>query len=86
LGLTRGLARNLVDSNIYTYAIAPGIVRTTMSDQQDDQRQQDTISKTINKRMCTPEEIANLTLFLVQKEQGYMNGSVLHMNNGLHMN
>ncbi|MDD3383166.1 MAG: SDR family NAD(P)-dependent oxidoreductase, partial [Bacilli bacterium] len=85
-GLIRGVCNNLKNANIYVYGIAPGIVETNMSDNMDFSRQKDTIDRTINKRKCQPTEIANLVKFLLEEEKGYMNGSIIHINNGLYFN
>lgn len=86
LGLLRAISKNTAGSNIFCYGIAPGIVKTKMSANQSPQRQNDTIERTLNKRMCNPDEIAKTVEFLIVKEEGYMNGSVIHMNNGVYMN
>lgn len=83
LGLIKGIAKSKEAEDLYVYGIAPGIVETTMSDNMNVNRQSDTIKRTINKRKCTSEEIANLVEFLIIKEKGYMNGTIIHMNNGL---
>lgn len=86
LGLLKGLSKNLKNTNVYTYCVAPGIVKTNMSDQMSDNRKQDTIQGTLNNRECNPEEIARIIRFLLVEDDGYMNGSVVHVNNGLYLN
>ena len=86
LGLVRGLAKNLSGENVFVYGIAPGIVETNMSSRMNENRKNDAISGTINKRICQPSEIAKAVRFLLIEEDGYMNGSVIHINNGLYFN
>ena len=86
LGLVRGLSKNLAGTNVYTYGVAPGIVETEMSERMNSERKNDAIKGTFNKRMCKPIEIAKLVMFLLLEDSGYMNGAVLHINNGLYLN
>lgn len=83
IGLVRSLTKNLESRNIYVYGVAPGIVETSMSDQMDTKRQNDTINRTLNKRKCLPIEVANIIDYIIEKEIGYMNGNIFHINNGL---
>lgn len=86
LGLVRGLTKNLKGVDVYTYGVAPGIVETDMSNQMSIERQNDAICRTLNNRKCTPAEIAKIIRFLLQEDDGYMNGTVIHVNNGLYFN
>lgn len=86
LGLVRGLSKNLKGVNVYIYGIAPGIVETDMSNQMSTKRKDDAINGTINNRICSPIEVAKAVRFLLFEDDGYMNGSVLHINNGLYLN
>lgn len=86
LGLVRGLGKNLKNTNVYVYGLAPGIVETNMSKKMNKERKNDAINGTINNRVCSPLEVAKAVKFLLIDEDGYMNGSVLHMNNGLYLN
>ena len=85
-GIVHGLAKSLENHSIYTYGIAPGIISTNMSDQMTNQRQNDTIERTLNKRKGTAVEVARVVRFLVDEDSGYMNGSIIHLNNGLYFN
>lgn len=86
IGLVKGLSKNLSEIDVYVYGIAPGIVETDMSHNMSNERKNDAIYKTLNKRMCNPIEVANLIRFLLLEDKGYMNGSVIHINDGLYMN
>lgn len=86
LGLVKGLSKSLAGLNIYIYGVAPGIVKTSMSKNMSVSRQNDAIMNTINKRMCKPIEIAKLVRFILIEDDGYMNGTIVHINDGLYLN
>ncbi len=80
LGFTFHLARELQPHNIRVNAVAPGPVATPMLSEEEKQR----LGKlSPNGRIATPEEIARGILFLLEHE--YINGEVLDINGGRHM-
>lgn len=85
-GLVKGLSKSLEGINVYAYSIAPGIVETNMSKNMSASRKNDAVSRTINKRMCDPIEVAKLVRYILLEDDGYMNGATLHVNNGLYLN
>ena len=85
IGLTKSLARELSSRKILVNAIAPGFVRTAMTDALSDEAKSD-----INKMIplgspCGPEEIANAALFLTGEHSSYITGQVLAVNGGMYM-
>lgn len=57
-----------------------------MSHEMTPERQYDTINRTLNKRKRTPLEVAKVIDFLLHEDTGYMNGSIVHLNNGIYIN
>ena len=86
LGLVRGLGKNLKETGIYVYGVAPGIVETQMSNLMSQSRKADAVNATFDKRVCRSIEVARLVRFLLIEDDGYMNGSVVHINDGLYLN
>lgn len=86
IGLVKGLAKSSKNSNVFVYGIAPGIVRTKMSKNMSRDRMEEAIAGTLLHRMCEPREIADLVEYILFKDNGYMSGSIIHMNNGLYLN
>lgn len=85
IGLTKSLARELASRKILVNAIAPGFVRTAMTDALSDEAKSE-----INKMIplgspCEPEEIANAALFLTGERSSYITGQVLAVNGGMYM-
>lgn len=82
--LTRALAVELASRNIRVNAIAPGIVRTEMSEALIGSMEEGIRERLLVKRYAEPEEIAEAVLFLAERAQ-YMTGEVLSVNGGLKM-
>ena len=83
IGLTKSLAKEVASRNITCNAIAPGFIKTEMTDVlSDDQKRR--ISETIPmKRMGTIEEVANGVLFFASSLADYITGTTLHINGGM---
>ena len=85
IGLTRSLAKEMAAKNVRVNAVAPGYIRTPMTDKLS-QKQQDAISEKIPfKRLGTPEDVANVCLFLASPAAGYVTGQVLAVDGGMTM-
>jgi 3-oxoacyl-[acyl-carrier protein] reductase len=62
-------------------AIAPGFIRTDMTEGLDEA----TLKKQIPMgRFGTPEEVADTVAFLVSPQAGYITGNVISINGGLY--
>lgn len=81
-GLTEGLGKTLVKDNIIVNAIAPGVVKTSM--QEFSLNQGDNLFTTQNpiQRICLPEEIAELALFLASDASNFIIGQTIVCDGG----
>lgn len=81
-GLTEGLGRLLIKENILVNGIAPGIVKTSM--QQFSLIQGDNMFTEQNpaQRICLPEEIAELALFLISDASNFIVGQTIVCDGG----
>ncbi len=81
-GLTEGLGKSLIGENIIVNAIAPGVVKTSM--QQFSLEQGDNLFTNQNpiQRVCLPEEIAELALFLASDASNYIIGQTIVCDGG----
>lgn len=83
LGFTKSIAKELGSRNIRSNAIAPGFIRTEMTDALP----QDIVagwSKMIPlQRMGETEDIANVALFLASDMGAYVNGQVISVCGGM---
>lgn len=85
-GIIHGLAKNFENKPLYVYGVAPGIIDTEMSQQMTELRQRDAVQRTLNKRMGKADNVGKVIRFLIEEDDGYMNGSIVHINNGLYFN
>jgi 3-oxoacyl-[acyl-carrier protein] reductase len=83
LGFTKSIAKELGSRNIRSNAIAPGFIRTEMTDALP----QDVVagwSKMIPlQRMGETEDVANVALFLASDMGAYVNGQVISVCGGM---
>ena len=84
IGFSKSMALELGSRNIRTNVIAPGFIETEMTGKLDEkvvQGWRDTIPL---KRGGTPEDIANVCVFLASDLSAYVTGQVLHVDGGMH--
>ncbi|MEQ1576900.1 MAG: 3-oxoacyl-[acyl-carrier-protein] reductase [Hyphomicrobium sp.] len=85
IGMTKSLAREVANRGITANCIAPGFIKTAMTDALND-KQAEEISKMIPaQRFGLPEDIAAGALYLASNESGYITGQTLHINGGMAM-
>ena len=86
LGLVRQLAHELGPWNINVNAVAPGFVRSNEATERQwqalgEQGQQELIGRIALRRIGTPEDIAQATLFLASRSS-WITGQVLRVDGG----
>ena len=81
IAATKALAQEVARRNITVNAIAPGFIRTDMTEGLDEA----SLKKLIPMgRFGTPEEVADAVAFLVSPRAGYITGNVISINGGLY--
>ncbi len=81
IAATKALAQEVARRGITVNAIAPGFIKTDMTEGLDEA----TLKKSIPaNRFGTPEEVAALAAFLASAEAGYITGNVVSINGGLY--
>jgi 3-oxoacyl-[acyl-carrier protein] reductase len=63
-------------------AVAPGFVKSVMSDSMPDEVIQAGVRMIPVGRIGTPEDMGHAYLFLASKESGFVSGITLHANGG----
>jgi len=85
IGMTKSLAREVANRGITANCIAPGFIKTAMTDVLNE-KQVDEIKQHIPaQRFGSPADIAAAAVFLASNEAGYMTGQTLHVNGGMAM-
>jgi 3-oxoacyl-[acyl-carrier protein] reductase len=85
VGFTKSTARELASRNITVNAIAPGYIATAMTEKLGASARDAYIAGIPLKRVGTPEDVANVCLFLASDLAGYITGQVLRVDGGLLM-
>ncbi len=82
--MTKGLALDLIKDNIRVNAIAPGYVRTAMSQASydDPQKHQERLRHMIIPRWGEPEDMVGATIFLASDASGYVTGQDIFVDGG----
>jgi 3-oxoacyl-[acyl-carrier protein] reductase len=83
VGMTKVWARELGRYNIRVNAVAPGMILTEMLLSMPDDILESFKQKASVKRLGTPEEVANVYLFLASDEASYISGEVVRVDGGL---
>jgi 3-oxoacyl-[acyl-carrier protein] reductase len=85
IGFTKAAAKELASRNININAIAPGFIETAMTDILKDDVKESMLSSIPMKKFGTPEDIANLVIFLCSDMSTYITGQVIHVDGGMVM-
>lgn len=85
LGFTKSVAAELGSRNIRCNAIAPGFIETEMTDALDENTVQEWRNAIPLKRGGSPEDVANLALFLASDMSTYITGQVINVDGGMLM-
>ncbi|MFN3587791.1 MAG: beta-ketoacyl-ACP reductase [Spirosomataceae bacterium] len=83
IGMVKTWAKELAKHNITANAVAPGFIKTDMTDLIPDEVKKTIESGIPAKRMGQPIDIANAYLFLASDDAAYINGQCLSVNGGM---
>lgn len=85
IALTKTAAREYAKRGVTVNAIAPGYIRTPMTDQLSDQVKQGILGMIPMDRMGEAEDVANAVFFLSSPESDYITGQTLVVDGGMVM-
>jgi acetoacetyl-CoA reductase len=85
LGFTKSLAQEVVRKGVTVNAISPGYVQTDMVMAIREDVREKIIAEIPAGRLATTDEIADAVAFLASETSGYITGTNLAVNGGLHM-
>ncbi len=85
IGLTKSLAKEFAARSVRVNAIAPGFIRTAMTDELPDEVKQQMQSTIPMVRFGEPEDVANIAVFLASDLASYVTGQVINCDGGMIM-
>ena len=85
IGFTKSVAKELGSRNIRANAVAPGFIITDMTAQLPEDVRKEWAAKIPLRRGGTPEDIADVCLFLASDLSRYVTGQVVHVCGGMNM-
>lgn len=83
IGLTKSLAKEVGSRGITVNAIAPGFIKTDMTDILSDKVKEHINSQIPLKRMGEPEDVANMVAFLASNQASYITGQIINVDGGM---
>lgn len=83
IGLTKSVAKELAKRNIRVNAIAPGFIRTRMTDSLPEEAKNKLLEQIPLGRYGEPEEVAYAAVFLASEQARYITGQVIVVDGGL---
>lgn len=85
IGFTKSVARELASRNILANCVAPGFIKTDMTDVLSDTVKESIHAQIPLKKMGEAHEVANAVYFLASEENTYITGQVLNVDGGMVM-
>ena len=85
ISLTKSVAKELASRNINVNAIAPGFIKTAMTAKLSQELQESMLKMIPLNRFGEPSDVANVALFLVSENSGYITGHVIQVDGGMVM-
>lgn len=84
-GFSRALAREVGSRSVTVNTVAPGFIKTDMTDGLKEEWKVKLLEGVPVGRLGTAEEVADAVLFLASPNSGYITGQTLHVNGGMYM-
>lgn len=85
VGLARSITREVGSRGITANVVAPGFIRTDMTDELPEKQQKEYLQSIPAKRFAEPEEVAKVVRWIASDEAAYISGAVIPVDGGLGM-
>lgn len=85
IAMTKTCAREFASRNILVNAIAPGFIRTAMTDALSGEAKKAMYDMIPLKKLGEASDVANAALFFASEESSYITGHILSVNGGMYM-
>lgn len=85
IAMTKCLAKEVATRGITVNCVAPGFIKTPMTDALSDENKEKLLGIIPVGRLGEPSDIANAVLFLADEKTSYITGQTIHVNGGMAM-
>jgi 3-oxoacyl-[acyl-carrier protein] reductase len=85
IGMTKSLAQEVASRNITVNCVAPGFIKSPMTDVLNDQQRVAIMARIPAGRLGSGRDIGAAVAYLASEEAAYMTGQTLHVNGGMAM-
>lgn len=83
--MSKSLGQEVASRGVTVNCVAPGFVKTPMTDVLSDDVKAALLSKIPLGRLSSPDDIAHAVVYLASEEAGYVTGQTIHVNGGMAM-
>ena len=83
IAMTKSIAAEVASRGITANTIAPGFIKTPMTDVLSDELKKKYLEQIPAGRFGEPVDVANACIFLASDEASYINGQTIHVNGGM---
>lgn len=85
IGFTKSLAKEVASRNILVNAVAPGFIKTDMTECLKDEIKEEIAKSIPLRRMGDAQDVANVVKFLASNDSAYITGQVINIDGGMLM-
>ncbi|MFZ9034542.1 MAG: 3-oxoacyl-ACP reductase FabG [Francisellaceae bacterium] len=85
IGFSKSLAQEVASRNITVNVIAPGFIKTDMTEKMTEEQKQAILSRIPSQNLGEASDIASAALYLASEGARYVTGHTLQVNGGMYM-
>jgi 3-oxoacyl-[acyl-carrier protein] reductase len=85
IALTKTCAREFASRNILVNAVAPGFIKTAMTDALSEEARKRLLEQIPLARLGYPEDVGKVVVFLCSDDSSYITGQIINVNGGMYM-
>jgi 3-oxoacyl-[acyl-carrier protein] reductase len=84
-GMSKALAQEVASRNITVNTVAPGFIRSAMTDALPESQRDNLMGKIPAGRLGEGADVASAVVYLASREAAYVTGQTIHVNGGMIM-
>ncbi len=85
IGFTKSVAQEMASRNITANVVAPGFIKTDMTERLPDMVKEEMLKRIPMKRFGEIEDVAKVVAFLSSDDASYITGTTIHVNGGMYL-